>query len=63
MRRAFFAAAIIAASGLSLATLGARADEADYSNPDIWLCRAGRQDACTQPQDATIVAADGKMTR
>jgi hypothetical protein len=36
---------------------------ADYSNPDTWLCRPGRQDACTVPQDATIIAADGKMKR
>jgi hypothetical protein len=35
----------------------------DYGNPDIWLCRPGRQDACTAPQDATIVAADGSFTR
>jgi hypothetical protein len=34
----------------------------DYSNPDIWLCRPGRQDACTVPQDATIIAADGTFT-
>ena len=36
---------------------------ADYSNPDIWLCRPGRQDACAVSQDATIVAVDGKLTR
>jgi hypothetical protein len=34
----------------------------DYSNPAIWLCRPGRQDACTEPQDATIVAANGTFT-
>jgi hypothetical protein len=34
----------------------------DYSNPSIWLCRPGRQDACTEPQDATIVAANGSFT-
>ena len=34
----------------------------DYANPDIWLCRPGRKDACTVPQDATIIAADGKFT-
>jgi hypothetical protein len=36
--------------------------DADYSNPDTWLCRPGRQDACTVPLDATIIAADGTMT-
>jgi hypothetical protein len=34
-----------------------------YANPDVWLCRPGRQDACTVAQDATIVAADGTLTR
>ncbi len=33
-----------------------------YANPDAWLCRPGRQDACAANQDATIVAADGKLT-
>jgi hypothetical protein len=44
------------------ATAAAAATD-DYGNPDIWLCRPGRQDACTAPQDATIVAADGSFTR
>jgi hypothetical protein len=35
----------------------------DYSNPDVWLCRPGRTDACSAPQDATIVAADGTLNR
>src|SRR5271168_5333411 len=35
----------------------------DYANADIWLCRPGRKDACTVPQDATIIAADGTFTR
>jgi hypothetical protein len=34
-----------------------------YANPDAWLCRPGRQDACAVDQDATIVAADGRLTR
>jgi hypothetical protein len=33
-----------------------------YANPDAWLCRPGRQDACAANQDATIVAADGGLT-
>ncbi|HEY2677891.1 MAG TPA: DUF3089 domain-containing protein, partial [Steroidobacteraceae bacterium] len=45
------------------APTGAAQAPADYANPDIWLCRPGRQDACTVSQDATIVAADGKLTR
>jgi hypothetical protein len=35
----------------------------DYANPAVWLCRPGRQDACSAPQDATIVAANGALTR
>jgi Protein of unknown function (DUF3089) len=35
----------------------------DYANPAVWLCRPGREDACSAPQDATIVAVNGKLTR
>jgi Protein of unknown function (DUF3089) len=35
----------------------------DYSNGEVWLCRPGRTDACSAPQDATSVAADGTLTR
>ena len=35
---------------------------ADYANADNWLCRPGRNDACTMDLDTTIVAADGTMT-
>ncbi|HTD75006.1 MAG TPA: DUF3089 domain-containing protein [Steroidobacteraceae bacterium] len=35
----------------------------DYAASSVWLCRPGRQDACTAPQDATIVAVDGALTR
>ena len=34
----------------------------DYSNPAVWLCRPGREDACSAPQDATIVAVNGTLT-
>jgi hypothetical protein len=34
----------------------------DYSNPDFWLCRPGRQDACAIDLTTTVVAADGKLT-
>jgi hypothetical protein len=33
-----------------------------YANPAAWLCRPGRQDACAANQDATNIAADGKLT-
>ena len=55
---------------LGLAVDSARAEDAavapaatDYANPDVWLCRPGRQDACSASQDATIVAVDGTLTR
>jgi hypothetical protein len=35
----------------------------DYSNPDFWLCRPGRQDACAIDLTTTVVGADGKLTR
>ncbi|HEX3395994.1 MAG TPA: DUF3089 domain-containing protein [Steroidobacteraceae bacterium] len=35
----------------------------DYANPAVWLCRPGREDACSAPQDATIVAVNGSLTR
>ena len=33
-----------------------------YENPDAWLCRPGRTDACSANQDATIVKADGSRS-
>jgi hypothetical protein len=54
---------------LGLGMGSARAEDAvatpsatDYANPELWLCRPGRQDACSAPQDATIVAVDGTQT-
>src|SRR5437762_5623429 len=35
----------------------------DYSNPDFWLCRPGRKDACAVDLSTTVVAANGKLTR
>ncbi len=35
----------------------------DYSNPDVWLCRPGRTDACSASQDATVIAANGRLSR
>jgi len=35
----------------------------DYTDPATWLCRPGRQDACAANQDATVITADGKMTK
>jgi hypothetical protein len=38
------------------------AGQPDYANPDIWLCRPGRMDACAIDLATTIIAADGSMT-
>ena len=35
----------------------------DYSQDANWLCRAGRQDACTVDLRTTIVKADGRFSR
>ncbi len=31
----------------------------DYADPKAWLCKPGRQDACSVNEDSTIVNADG----
>jgi hypothetical protein len=33
----------------------------DYSNGDTWLCRPGRQDACTVDLSTTVISANGKL--
>jgi hypothetical protein len=62
--------AVTSILSLGLAIGSARAEDAavapaatDYSNPAVWLCLPGREDACSAPQDATIVAVNGNMTR
>lgn len=35
----------------------------DYADPAAWLCRPGRADACAADMTATVVAADGALTR
>src|ERR1700752_2445483 len=34
----------------------------DYSKPETWLCRPGRQDACATDMTTTIVPANGKLS-
>jgi hypothetical protein len=36
---------------------------ADYSLEANWLCRPDRTDACAQGETATVITADGRMTR
>lgn len=35
----------------------------DYSDPKSWLCRPGGHDACEIDETATVVSADGKLTK
>ena len=35
----------------------------DYTDPATWLCRPGRDDACTVNLDATVITADGRMSK
>ena len=35
----------------------------DYGHDNAWLCKPGRQDACGTNADATVITADGVMTR
>src|SRR5271167_2062213 len=64
MRVRIFAAITLLALGvLTIDFAYAQAGSGDdYANPDIWLCRPGRNDACTVPQEATVIAADGKLS-
>lgn len=39
------------------------ADHNDYSQPDSWLCRPGREDACKVDLTTTIIDATGKFKR
>ena len=61
--------AISSILSLGVAVDSARAQDAavapaatDYANPAVWLCKPDREDACSAPQDATIVAVNGTLT-
>src|SRR6185436_8965153 len=45
------------------ASASAQTAKNDYSDPRNWLCLPGRQDACAVDETATIVAADGKLSK
>jgi hypothetical protein len=38
-------------------------DKPDYADPKSWLCRPGREDACSADLTTTVVKADGSLTR
>ena len=51
-------------STVSVFAQEAAPDKNDYANPANWLCRPGRaNDACAIDLSATVVTADGKLTR
>ncbi len=60
-----------AAAGLTLAAFSAPAfaqapaaePRNDYSKPETWLCWPGRDDACAIDNTATVIKADGSMTK
>lgn len=35
----------------------------DYAQPENWLCRPGRKDACASDNTATVISADGRLRR
>jgi len=65
LRHIMIAAAMAAslAAGAAQAQTPAPMVHNDYTDPATWLCRPGRQDACTVNQDATVITADGRMSK
>ncbi len=68
-RRVFAAIAagvlVLGAAGILLLRPRANppASAVDYRDPQAWLCRPGRNDACATDLTATAIAADGTTTR
>lgn len=54
---------LVAANGAWAEDASTAPAATDYGNPAVWLCRPGRADACSSPQDATIVAVNGSLSR
>lgn len=65
MRRALSAALALGlfVIGGSAAAQAPRPPDNDYGRDEAWLCRPGRSDACDIDLTATIVAANGGLTR
>ena len=61
MKRIALAAAVLATPALSQ-TPASPSPTPDYAQPDTWLCRPGRDDACMVNQDVTVVPANGRPT-
>jgi pimeloyl-ACP methyl ester carboxylesterase len=64
---AFVSVALLGESGMAQPQAQpapqAAAAKNDYGKPESWLCRPGRQDACAVDMTATVVTANGKLTR
>jgi hypothetical protein len=60
MTKRLLLAALVA---VSVSTDLAAQTKNDYGDQKNWLCRPGRQDACSVDQSTTIVKADGTLTR
>lgn len=60
---AALSAMMLGAAGLAWAQTPPTAGKNDYADPATWLCLPGRGDACDADQTATIVAANGTLTR
>jgi hypothetical protein len=54
--------ALLLATGAVHARQDVAAPKNDYGDPDNWLCRPGREDACAIDHTTTVVAADGSIT-
>lgn len=52
-----------ASAGNGAAPAPAAQPRNDYSKPETWLCRPGREDACIVDLTTTVVGADGKLSR
>jgi hypothetical protein len=62
MKQRYLTWALLLSAALGFAP-PALAEEADYGNKDNWLCRPGRQDACSVDLDATVITAAGRLSR
>ena len=60
--KSFLAALALIATPALAQTPPAAPTGPDYTNPQSWLCRPGRTDACSADQSATIVKPDGSRS-
>ena len=63
MMRPFLFTLALTAGAASATPAVAQPAKNDYGDGKTWLCRPGRQDACTVDQTTTIVAANGTLRR